>query len=936
MSRQGNRRLWGWLSAGALATLAGCGGGGGGSDGDGGTAAPSSVVVSGVAADGPLQGATACYDLNENGRCDSGEPASSPTDANGAFRIDVATAEAGKHRVVVEVPASAIDKDTGQAVGQAFTLQAPATGNGAAHSVFASPLSTLVQLQMDYTGASRDDAAAWVQAQAGLAISPLADYTADTSAAGRSAAITGRLVALAQLREMANLAPDVVGKTDLTGATIDAAALEKAVRQNLLPQLPALAAAATDPSIANAADEAARRAAIASVAQSVADAIAPSADQVRQSIGVAKLPPETAQDTASPAVSLRQLQYTDADHWFYRALLSSAADNTPDAKHHQRYYDVRSQATTDVFGLRHVDSWASGSSFERRADLHWNGSAWVSCDLGQRSWNTGRDAQGRTEYDYCDGYAHGMSTRSAMDIAGQTLRSVIETKVRTFVGSDSGRPYSGFGPADLSLLGSATFPAGSKLYIYSDVPTATASAYDVQPTNITTANTAAVAAGGDARTGSPACAQVTNANAASFLSQVTSLEDLAARNPGVPCVFAQGSDANGTSLDPDEWWSNGTASLGTAANAATPPAGTGSYYTTTAAFRVGFDAGSNGTRYYSCLVRKLNGSIRNCTLIGRGSYTVQTLGDARVMSFNGLPAATQKVGFTRVFVERGGKVYWGYRNPLAPRGIVGFNLEAANAIFQQLGLQPLVPIPPASAADTAKASLFANAKGVWAMSDANSALVLRFGDGGRMLLAQTAGDATQGDQPGVELGFLDIDPVSGVYRALLNTDTNWQGGVSHPNGNLITSITATQLVATDVTLARLQDDPNGLVGYWALGSATDLNTQQFVFFANGRVLMIDPVGETAPSDAGSACFNAHQGPAGIEWARYTFNAATGLLHVFGKEIDTNGCAGLFDSSQGALQNGTANTVFDAVVTFSSDRKQLTTSDGATLFRIAPQ
>jgi len=914
----------------AAVALAACGGGDGGGGSSNGP--PAAVTVSGVVADGPLQGATACYDLNDNGVCDSGEPTSGPSGANGAFSIDVAAGDAGRHRIVVDVPASAIDQATGQPVGQAYTLQTPATGDSGAPTTFVSPLTTLVQLRIDTARESLADATAGVQSQAGLAVSPLADYTADTSAAGQSAAALARVVVLAQLRLASTLAPDVVGKADISGATTTNADLEGVIRRDLLEQLPALASAAADPSVAAAPDAASRLAAIATAAQGVADAIAPPASELLQGIGLAKLPPDATPETPTAGASLRMFTFTDRDHWFFRALQASPENDTPDAQGRHRYYDVRSQSGIDASGLHRVDAWGFGASFERRDDLHWNGSAWVTCELGQRSWNTGRDATGFTRYDYCDGFEKGYNVRTPIAIAGQSIRDVIETKVRTFVGSESGRSYATFGPANLALLGSATFPTDAVLYVHANTAQETAASYDVQPTNVVAAYTAAVAAGGDARTASPACAAVTGANNASFLSKVHTLEDLVARNPGTPCIFNKGTNSDGSSLDPNEWWSNGTVGLGSVADAATQPAGTGNYYTTTAIYRLGFDATGNGVRYYSCLQRKADGSPRNCTAIGSGTYRIETLGDARVMTFAGMPAATQRTGFERVFVERGGDVYFGYRNVIGTRRVLGFNLAAANALFTQLGLQPLQPIPPASAADAAKAALFATVKGVWAIFDQNDAIVFRFGDDGSYVMAETEGDAARSSQPGLERGFVDVDPATHKVRRLIATDTNWESGLSHPGPgeDVIATITPTQIGDTSFTLTRLPNDPNGIVGYWA-GARTGLNTQQVVFFPNGRVLLIDPIGEMAPSNAGSPCFVARQGPPGIEWASYTFDAATGALHVSGKQVDTNGCAGLFDSSAG----GPGNTTADFVLTFTADKMQLTTNEGDTLYRIAP-
>jgi len=98
------------------------------------------------------------------------------------------------------------------------------------------------------------------------------------------------------------------------------------------------------------------------------------------------------------------------------------------------------------------------------------------------------------------------------------------------------------------------------------------------------------------------------------------------------------------------------------------------------------------------------------------------------------------------------------------------------------------------------------------------------------------------------------------------------------------------------------------------------------------VMLADPVGETDPT---SACFVARQGPPGVERASYTFDAATGALRVFNKVVDTNGCAGFFDSSAGAIADGSANTEANVVITFAADGSTATTEDGLTFHRIAP-
>ena len=205
--------LWRATLLGALIStvtlLTACGGGGGGTD------TPSSFTITGKAVDGPLQGATACYDVNDNQACDAGEPTSAATPADGSFSIaGIVPAEIGKHIVLIDVPATAIDADTGVAVGRSFQIAAPATGATGNHSVFVSPLSTLVLLQMISTAQSRDDAAAFVQSQLGLAASPLADFTASSTADNTLAANAARLT-LAAFSQQTDALAAAVGATSI-------------------------------------------------------------------------------------------------------------------------------------------------------------------------------------------------------------------------------------------------------------------------------------------------------------------------------------------------------------------------------------------------------------------------------------------------------------------------------------------------------------------------------------------------------------------------------------------------------------------------------------------------------------------------------------------------------------------------------------------------
>jgi len=137
MNKRNLKRLaeLGIVMTAVAALVVGCGGGSSSSSSNNGSA---TVALSGIVADGYLSGAKVCLDINSNGVCDSGEP-SSTSGSNGDYTITgITSGQQTLYPVVAEVPSTAVDKDTGSAVGQAFTLAAPAGAS------FVSPLSTLV------------------------------------------------------------------------------------------------------------------------------------------------------------------------------------------------------------------------------------------------------------------------------------------------------------------------------------------------------------------------------------------------------------------------------------------------------------------------------------------------------------------------------------------------------------------------------------------------------------------------------------------------------------------------------------------------------------------------------------------------------------------------------------------------------------------------
>ena len=920
----------------SAALLGGCGGGGASEPPapPPPPPAPSTVAIGGKAVDGALSGATACYDLNDNGACDSGEPASTATGADGAFTLAVAPTDAGRHRIVVQVPATAIDADTGAAVGTAYTLQSPATGTTTAHSVFVSPLTTLVQGHVDASGASVAEATALVQTQAGLAASPLADFTAAGNADNKQAALVARLVQATVLAQ-ADTLKAVAGQADLSGGTASAAEVARQVTSAVIGALPTIAGKTAESAVSGASG-AALATAIADAAKAVVAQAGMTADEAKAAIGAAKLPVDTSTPSAAATAQLLALRYGDANNWYLRSLQNSAADNAPDASNNVRYASVYMLSQGSAYtSAGTTQAWASGSSYARRGDLHWNGSDWVACKLGDRNTSAVRDAQGRSTYNFCDGLEKGRTWRTVVDLAGQGIADVFTNKIRTYPGGHAGVAYADWGPGNLAMFGGTAFPAGAKLFYQVNTPTEAAPAYDVTAASATVFS-AEVAAGGDLRASpSLACGAAPTATAAA------TLEDLVARNPGKPCISVKAVSGSDVSLDPNESWGTSTASLGVLANAATRPAGTGNWYSTELRLRVAFAGGASlATTYYSCLSRAANASARNCSPLGTGSYSIKTLGDARVMSFSGLPALMQQAGYSRVFIERGGKVWYGYQNPAGNNAnLLRLNMEAANAVLAALpGMPALVPTTRPADQSAASQAAMATAKGAWIVQagDGSELMMLRFGDGGRYLMG-AMGPAVDHEQTGHELGWMDYDAATQTFRALVESNSNLGRGLmlrpAAEQGTEKLTITTGQLVSSldGTTLTRVASDAAGLVGLWAVGSATELNTQHFLFLPSGKVLMIDPLGDTS----GGLCTTQRQGPAGGEYASYTWNADTGALRVFGKVYDTNGCAGLFDSSPGA----TPATEFNVSVQLAPDGKTAAVSGGdgpVTLYRIAPQ
>jgi hypothetical protein len=749
--------------------IAGCGGGGGSTPAPDTGSTLSSVPVTVI--DGVIRNATVCLDKNRNGSCDSGEP-SGRTDTAGNVVLQVEAADVGIYPVLAVVGTDAVDADNGP-VTQPFVMKAPAD-----RSAVVSPLTTLVQTAVDNTGASSAEAEASVKAQLGVNVSLFDDFTKSTSTDSANAGAIARMVVVTTQEQSAALA-SAVGTAAIDGTVITQASLDKAIEQKMLENLSSLVTATSDPRILAATTPQAKAEAIAAVAEELVAAPG-------TGLTVASLATVVAinnQTAAPPAVeppsagfSLRQLSFTSAQAWFARLFTSTLAQSTPDSSNNIRFVDRRSRSAAGT-----IANWNTGGDPARQADLHWNGASWVNCGLNGENRSSVRDALGRTTYDYCDKLETGATNAAFFDVSGRTMIDMYNQMTNAGFGNLSIASAS-------TVLGGATFPAGSKLGYHINTALTTAPAYYPGTSNIAANTNAAVAAGKtSASDTTSACASITPSTpASSYQTTATTLESVIAANPGTPCVFGAGTvvvstSAGGTttvSSGPrNEWWGQSTASVGILGTATVGGVQT-SYYTTNTLLRVAFGA-NNAVKYLGCQQRSTDGSPRNCDLIGSGTYTVSTLGDARILTLSNPPAQFAPLAYNRVFVERGGRVFLGYQSKPLVTNTARLNTAAAGALLNQLGLPPVDP-------ETPLALTQASYQGEWVLmavgeTDPNNSTTVRlFGNGN----AATCVSGGSSDPCTVSLtpatGATTISFTDGVFNGTLNFLTGDASGTFTP------------------------------------------------------------------------------------------------------------------------------------------------------------
>ena len=695
------------MSTTGLLVTAGCGGGG---DGDTTVTIPPVVTtnVSSTVVDGAIKGALVCLDKNSNGKCEADE-VQGRTDVAGNVTLAVPNADLGKFPIIALVGTDAVDADHGP-VMVAYTMSAPADQVGVV-----SPLTTLVQQTIASTGVNTAEAAQSVRDATGIVASLFQDFTkvAAPTDGSISAATVARMLVVTTQQQQTTIA-STLGTAAIDGSMITAADLDKAIQRRLLELLPALVTALSDPAVLAATTPVAREAALSAAAATLVTSGGLTPAGVTTVVAINNQATTTA-PVAPPApfILLANLTFNDASNYFVRVLSGSLAQSTPDSGNNLKYVDRRERANTG-----NAARWSSGSDPWRNADLNWNGSAWVGCPINFENTTSVRDAQGNSTYTYCDKRETGKSSRATFDIAGKTMAEVYAQVLAA--------GYSNLTLGDAAVLGNATFPTAAQVHFQTTTPLTTALSYypggAANPagfSNVMSQFSAAVSAGGVASTqgAGVACnSSETNTNGISS----TTLEGMIASKGGTPCVYGPATFMYGgvtyTSDTSNEWWANSTVSLGKVGTAPVNNGAAPGFYTSNKHLRIAFKGtGTNPVTYYACKERFTNGSVRNCTAVGTGNYSIQTLGDARVMTFTNLPVQAASLSYNRVFVERGGLVYFGYQSKPLVTNSARLNTVATTALLTQLGVTPADPAVPL-------ALTAASYQGTWDLRDVGTAV----------------------------------------------------------------------------------------------------------------------------------------------------------------------------------------------------------------------
>ncbi|MEJ6005940.1 hypothetical protein WG899_10310 [Paucibacter sp. AS339] len=658
------------LSLLAAAALVACGGG---SSSDPTPVTPTPIKTTDVTVgvvDGPIQNALVCLDANDNGLCESTE-LQGKTDADGKVTLKVPDSDVGKHGLVAVIGTDAVDKDNGP-VTTAFVMKTPADS-----SAVISPLTTLVQTHIESTGASTKDAEKAVQQQLNLNVPLLEDFSKKTDADNKLAADVARLVVVAKQNQV-NSTNDAKASD---GSALGKNEIDVEINKRLLALLPELIAAANDPTVLNAANKDDKAKAILDKAKEISDQSGLSKENVGSVVAIGKTAgaPEEAASAPSAGLSVRWFTFGDPGNYFYRSYHSTAAQNTTDANGKRHFTDFREEKVSEAGVLKSFRQF--GISYDGRGDgswkrnqTYWTGTEWFDCPAEFVNDATPWDKDGKSESLTCKAFKS-KNKRVGSDIAGKTMLEVVK-QIRAYPLFDSQGKFADWGPNPDTYASqlAAKFPANAKLHFYSGQDIFNPIGYNNTEADALRAYVAELANGVQAK-----CNSWTGSTDASLKAVATTLDATIAANPGKPCVYTPNKVTHGDKL---ENWGASTLSIGDLKDTGYS-APTAYYKSGVRRLRLGF--GEPGKlNFFSCLARSTDNASMNCEKIGSGEYKIETVGDARVLSISGLPSRAAAITYERMFIERGGKVYFGFQDKLKQTNQIRPNKEAFEALLKAL------------------------------------------------------------------------------------------------------------------------------------------------------------------------------------------------------------------------------------------------------------
>ncbi|MEX5444273.1 hypothetical protein WCE14_13030 [Acinetobacter schindleri] len=230
------------------------------------------------------------------------------------------------------------------------------------------------------------------------------------------------------------------------------------------------------------------------------------------------------------------------------------------------------------------------------------------------------------------------------------------------------------------------------------------------------------------------------------------------------------------------------------------------------------------------------------------------------------------------------------------------------------GLENSVVVTPEQAKENFKKSLLKDIAGIWYVQSNGtdeSEIALVIEEDGRYTMGEAVLNEPENEGNGIEVGSINLDPVTGKFTVETSLDTNDDWGLHDPyqprtmslqfNGKQL-RIEEADNAAEGATFSRVSNNTSGIIGVWEAAAGPI-----FVFNANNTYFMLDPVGDELAETEYDKC-----GDPGIEFGNYTIE--NNILHIDNIIVDTNGCAGLSDN--GATEQGLSLTFQDGSFSFT--------------------